>query len=56
MNREENPKNNLSAEQKYEFKDMVFIVTPEFKNEGTQSLFTVLLNLMKSDVENTNFI
>lgn len=46
-----NNKEVLEAEQRYKVNDMVFIVKPDFKKEGNQTLATALLNLMQGEVE-----
>ena len=43
----------LEAEQKYEVGDTVFTVKPVFKEEGKNTLATILLSLMQGEVETT---
>lgn len=42
----------LSQEQRYTVKETVFIVTPIFKVSDGDSLATILLRLMRNDVDN----
>lgn len=44
-------KDMLEAEQRYKFDDILFIVKPIFKKKSKETLTTILLNLMQSEVE-----
>ncbi len=42
----------LSQEQRYTVEKTVFIVTPVFKESGDATLFSALIRLMRSDIDN----
>ena len=42
---------NLSREQTYEVKGMLFVVQPIFKKESNKTLGVALIRLMESDID-----